>query len=83
VWLDLGSESHEALRLFQDRLVDEDERAWTADAIRRIALEHFPTLVQTANPSGELTRRVHVVWLDLGSESGLGLEVELPGQTRG
>ncbi|OQD96046.1 hypothetical protein PENSOL_c017G06341 [Penicillium solitum] len=36
--------AHEALRLFQDRLVDEDERAWTADAVRRIALEHFPTI---------------------------------------
>jgi dynein heavy chain 1 len=36
--------AHEALRLFQDRLVDEEERAWTADAIRRIALEHFPTI---------------------------------------
>ncbi|KAJ5496798.1 Dynein heavy chain domain-2 [Penicillium fimorum] len=36
--------AHEALRLFQDRLVDEDERAWTADAVHRIALEHFPTI---------------------------------------
>ncbi|KAJ5412924.1 hypothetical protein N7465_005229 [Penicillium sp. CMV-2018d] len=36
--------AHEALRLFQDRLVDEDERVWTADAVRRIALEHFPTI---------------------------------------
>ncbi|KAJ5945842.1 hypothetical protein N7454_002681 [Penicillium verhagenii] len=36
--------AHEALRLFQDRLVYEDERAWTADAVRRIALEHFPTI---------------------------------------
>ncbi|KAJ5973393.1 hypothetical protein N7481_010603 [Penicillium waksmanii] len=36
--------AHEALRLFQDRLVDEDERAWTADAVRRIALEHFPNI---------------------------------------
>ncbi|OQD64253.1 hypothetical protein PENPOL_c008G07704 [Penicillium polonicum] len=36
--------AHEALRLFQDRLVDEDERAWTADAVRRIALENFPTI---------------------------------------
>ncbi|KAJ6043663.1 uncharacterized protein N7446_001860 [Penicillium canescens] len=36
--------AHEALRLFQDRLVAEDERAWTADAVRRIALEHFPTI---------------------------------------
>ncbi|KAJ6144523.1 hypothetical protein N7470_008418 [Penicillium chermesinum] len=36
--------AHEALRLFQDRLVAEDERAWTADAIRRIALERFPTI---------------------------------------
>ncbi|KAL4887486.1 dynein heavy chain, N-terminal region 1-domain-containing protein [Aspergillus karnatakaensis] len=36
--------AHEALRLFQDRLVGEDERAWTADAVRRIALENFPTI---------------------------------------
>ncbi|KAL2821627.1 dynein heavy chain, cytoplasmic [Aspergillus granulosus] len=36
--------AHEALRLFQDRLVTEDERAWTADAVRRIALENFPTI---------------------------------------
>lgn len=36
--------AHEALRLFQDRLIDEEERKWTSEAIRRIALEHFPTL---------------------------------------
>ncbi|KAI9876759.1 MAG: Dynein heavy chain, cytoplasmic, partial [Pleopsidium flavum] len=36
--------AHEALRLFQDRLVAEDERTWTEDVGRRIALEHFPTI---------------------------------------
>ena len=36
--------AHEALRLFQDRLVAEDERTWTDDATRRIALENFPTI---------------------------------------
>jgi dynein heavy chain 1 len=36
--------AHEALRLFQDRLVAEDERKWTDDAIRRIALDFFPTI---------------------------------------
>lgn len=36
--------AHEALRLFQDRLVAEDERQWTDDAVRRIALEFFPTI---------------------------------------
>ncbi|EER38945.1 dynein heavy chain [Histoplasma capsulatum H143] len=36
--------AHEALRLFQDRLVDEDERTWTSDAVKRIALENFPTM---------------------------------------
>ncbi|TWU76393.1 hypothetical protein ED733_006599 [Metarhizium rileyi] len=36
--------AHEALRLFQDRLVVEDERKWTEDAVRRIALEHFPNI---------------------------------------
>lgn len=36
--------AHEALRLFQDRLVAEDERKWTDDEIDRIALKHFPGL---------------------------------------
>lgn len=36
--------AHEALRLFQDRLVQEDERQWTMDAVRQIALENFPTM---------------------------------------
>ncbi|KAK0388532.1 hypothetical protein NLU13_4775 [Sarocladium strictum] len=36
--------AHEALRLFQDRLVAEDERKWTDDTVRRIALEFFPTI---------------------------------------
>ncbi|KAI9672025.1 MAG: Dynein heavy chain, cytoplasmic [Trizodia sp. TS-e1964] len=35
---------HEALRLFQDRLVAEDERQWTEEASRRIALKHFPSI---------------------------------------
>ena len=36
--------AHEALRLFQDRLVAEDERKWTEDAVHRIALEFFPSI---------------------------------------
>ncbi|OAA56942.1 dynein heavy chain [Niveomyces insectorum RCEF 264] len=36
--------AHEALRLFQDRLVAEDERQWTDEAVRRIALERFPNI---------------------------------------
>ncbi|KAK2746366.1 hypothetical protein FQN57_003248 [Myotisia sp. PD_48] len=36
--------AHEALRLFQDRLVVEDEQQWTAESVKRIALEHFPTI---------------------------------------
>ncbi|KAI8852562.1 dynein heavy chain and region D6 of dynein motor-domain-containing protein [Chytridium lagenaria] len=35
---------HEGLRLFQDRLVSEDERKWTDDTIDEIALKHFPNL---------------------------------------
>ncbi len=35
--------AHEALRLFQDRLVEPEERAWTSDMVRQTALEHFPT----------------------------------------
>lgn len=36
--------AHEAFRLFQDRLVAEDERKWTDEAVRRIALEYFPNI---------------------------------------
>ncbi|CAO1601385.1 dynein heavy chain [Xanthoria calcicola] len=36
--------AHEALRLFQDRLVSEDERQWTQASVNRIALEHFPNI---------------------------------------
>ncbi|KIL70572.1 hypothetical protein M378DRAFT_94916 [Amanita muscaria Koide BX008] len=38
--------AHEALRLFQDRLVTEEERAWTDERIDMVALEHFPTIDQ-------------------------------------
>lgn len=40
--------AHEALRLFQDRLVSEDERQWTQASVNRIALEHFPNIDETA-----------------------------------
>ncbi|XP_026482181.1 dynein heavy chain, cytoplasmic isoform X8 [Ctenocephalides felis] len=33
---------HEALRLFQDRLVEESERRWTNENIDAVALKHFP-----------------------------------------
>ena len=36
--------AHEALRLFQDRLVAESERVWTNETIRRIAVERFPNI---------------------------------------
>ena len=36
--------AHEALRLFQDRLVDEEERVWTNTNIDSVALKHFPNI---------------------------------------
>lgn len=36
--------AHEALRLFQDRLVSEAERKWTDETIDAVALSHFPTI---------------------------------------
>jgi dynein heavy chain 1 len=36
--------AHEALRLFQDRLVMEEEKAWTDEHIDNTAMEHFPTI---------------------------------------
>ncbi|XP_044746185.1 dynein heavy chain, cytoplasmic isoform X2 [Coccinella septempunctata] len=35
--------AHEALRLFQDRLVDDTERRWTNENIDAVALKHFPS----------------------------------------
>ena len=46
--------AHEALRLFQDRLVEEDERKWTDDTVRRIAMEHFPSIDDHAALQGPI-----------------------------
>ena len=46
--------AHEALRLFHDRLVAEDERQWTQDSSRRIALEHFPTIDEGVSLKGPI-----------------------------
>lgn len=40
--------AHEALRLFSDRLVSDEERQWTDEAVNRIALEHFPNINEEA-----------------------------------
>ncbi|XP_037905377.1 dynein heavy chain, cytoplasmic isoform X4 [Hermetia illucens] len=36
--------AHEALRLFQDRLVDDTERRWTNENIDIVAMKHFPSV---------------------------------------
>ena len=46
--------AHEALRLFQDRLVAEDERQWTDENIDATAMTHFPTI----NKDESLTRPI-------------------------
>ncbi|EGO28454.1 hypothetical protein SERLADRAFT_445906 [Serpula lacrymans var. lacrymans S7.9] len=46
--------AHEALRLFQDRLVTEEEKHWTDEHIDNAALEHFPTI----NRDEALTRPI-------------------------
>ncbi|XP_004348847.1 dynein heavy chain [Capsaspora owczarzaki ATCC 30864] len=41
--------AHEALRLFQDRLVTDEERRWTDETVDAVAAKHFPTInMQTA-----------------------------------
>ena len=44
--------AHEALRLFQDRLVHDEERLWTDENIDRVAMKHFPN-VDSKVPVGE------------------------------
>ena len=36
--------AHEALRLFSDRLISDEERQWTEETVDRVALEHFPNV---------------------------------------
>ncbi|PIK60017.1 putative cytoplasmic dynein 1 heavy chain 1 [Apostichopus japonicus] len=36
--------AHEALRLFQDRLVEDEERVWTDQNIDAVAMKHFPNI---------------------------------------
>ncbi|XP_017775192.1 PREDICTED: dynein heavy chain, cytoplasmic isoform X3 [Nicrophorus vespilloides] len=46
--------AHEALRLFQDRLVEDAERAWTNENIDAVAQKHFPS----ANCDNALARPI-------------------------
>ena len=46
--------AHEAMRLFQDRLIGEEERIWTQDTIRNVALEHFPNLKEEKALAGPI-----------------------------
>ena len=46
--------AHEALRLFHDRLVLENEREWTESTTYRIAMEHFPTIDEARALDGPL-----------------------------
>ncbi|XP_072172912.1 cytoplasmic dynein 1 heavy chain 1-like [Diadema setosum] len=36
--------AHEALRLFQDRLVEDEERLWTGEKVDAVAMKHFPNI---------------------------------------
>ena len=36
--------AHEALRLFQDRLVHDNERMWTDENVNMVAMKHFPNV---------------------------------------
>ncbi|XP_052769398.1 cytoplasmic dynein 1 heavy chain 1-like isoform X2 [Mya arenaria] len=36
--------AHEALRLFQDRLIEDEERQWTDSNVDMVALKHFPSI---------------------------------------
>ncbi|CAH8838540.1 unnamed protein product [Trichobilharzia szidati] len=40
--------AHEALRLFQDRLIEESERQWTDANIDEVAMKYFPTIDRVA-----------------------------------
>jgi dynein heavy chain 1 len=40
--------AHEALRLFQDRLVHDSEKEWTDETINAVAEKHFPTVDSVA-----------------------------------
>ena len=46
--------AHEALRLFQDRLVGDEERKWTEEATHRIAMQHFPGIDKQAALGGPI-----------------------------
>jgi dynein heavy chain 1 len=60
--------AHEALRLFQDRLIGEDERKWTEECVHRVALEHFPNIDEEKALGGPRTMsRLNVI--SFGSSS--------------
>ena len=40
--------AHEALRLFQDRLIEDEERLWTDQNVDMVAHKHFPNIDREA-----------------------------------
>ena len=48
--------AHEALRLFQDRLVFDEERVWTEENVNLTATKHFPSIDQKVNLSPSYVR---------------------------
>ncbi|TQS39101.1 hypothetical protein Golomagni_00379 [Golovinomyces magnicellulatus] len=46
--------AHEALRLYQDRLVAENEREWTKEAVHRIIHEFFPDIDESKALGGPI-----------------------------
>ncbi len=41
--------AHEALRLFQDRLVYDEERMWTDENVNLVGMKHFPNADSKVN----------------------------------
>ena len=48
--------AHEALRLFQDRLVNDTERIWTDENVNLVALKHFPNVDSKVHHVSETCR---------------------------
>ena len=47
--------AHEGLRLFHDRLISEDERAWCQRSIDEVAVSYFHGLDFAARPSSDIS----------------------------
>ncbi len=58
--------AHEGLRLFQDRLVYDEERMWTDENVDAVGMKNFPNVDKQVNADKQVYSGTSPKWTPLG-----------------